>query len=213
MYKKYNWLMPSLLFTLSLISIRVFKTQSIMFTFLAWNLFLGMLPLYFSLRCRHASSRSTMIAWLAVWLLFFPNSIYIVTDLFHLQERDEMPLWYDLVLLSSAAVNGIVYGMLSLHNIERKLRHYTSRAKVDTIIFTALFLCGYGIYLGRYMRWNSWDIITSPLSLMQDVCYHVLHPVRNHSIWLLSGVFGVWMYLLYNLVRKTINKSTYSKSI
>ena len=69
------------------------------------------------------------------------------------------------------------------------------------ILFGLMILCGYGIYLGRYLRWNSWDIITDPISLAQDMLHHVIHPIRNFYIWGLSIVFAVWMLILYDFIK------------
>ncbi len=201
-YKKNKWLLPSLAFSLLLVVARIIKTQELTFAFLVWNLFLAILPLYFSWKARNSVSKHVFITWLLLWLLFFPNAMYIVTDIFHLKQRQGIPLWFDLVVLSSAAINGMVYGMLSLHNIEVRLRQMISKRLTELMTVLAFLLCGYGIYLGRYLRWNSWNIITSPFRLLCDMIHHVIHPFENQSIWMVTIVFGVWMYLMYGFVKR-----------
>jgi uncharacterized membrane protein len=201
-YQKYKWLAPSIIFSVSLIAIRIIWTREITFIFINWNLFLAVLPLFFSYKARESSRTIFFLAWSAVWLLFFPNAMYITTDIFHLDEYSDVPRWFDLVLLTSAALNGMIFGLISLYNIEIRLRKLVSSRVLTIVIFALLVLCGYGIYLGRYLRWNSWDIIAAPLSLCRDVTGHLIHPFRNANIWILSLVFGTWMLILYNFVKR-----------
>ncbi|WP_276133946.1 DUF1361 domain-containing protein [Polluticoccus soli] len=195
--ERYKWLMPSLCFSGALIIGRVLYTGHLTFAFLTWNLFLAVLPLYFSHKIETASTTRRGWTYAALWLLFFPNAMYIVTDLFHLRERGDVPLWYDLLLILSAALNGVVLGFISLRKMERWLISFISKRYISAVIFVILVACGYGIYLGRYERWNSWDVLANPFSLASNILYHVIHPYRNADIWMLSAAFGTWMYLVY----------------
>lgn len=200
--QKYNWLVPSLAFSIVLIIVRVIYMQELMFSFLIWNLFLAAIPLYMSYKALQSSSKSTIIAYSLIWLLFFPNSMYIITDLFHLKNRPDIPLWYDLMLLFSAAMNGIILGLLSIINME-KVFHGFRNKKLKKLATLAVFvLCGYGIYLGRYERWNSWDIVAQPHSLLYDIFSDIRHPFRNSEAWMLSICFAVWMYIIYQHVKR-----------
>jgi uncharacterized membrane protein len=199
--RAYKWLWPSLAFTVLLIIGRVVYTFQFTFLFLIWNLFLAILPLWFSHKLETALGRKAW-AYAGLWLLFFPNAMYIVTDLFHLRQREEIPMWYDLLLLLSAALNGVIMGFHSLHTIERWLSGFIRRRYISVVVFQLLYLCGYGIYLGRYERWNSWDIISNPFSLLLSMMRHVIHPFRNMDIWTLSTAFAIWMYLLYRYLPK-----------
>src|SRR5690606_5364358 len=106
----------------------------------------------------------------------------------------------DLVILSSASFNGMLYGLLSINNMERKFKKRISKYRINILTFLALFLCGYGIYLGRYLRWNSWDIIISPSSLFNDIIQHITHPLHHISVWSLTTVFSIWIYIFYKTV-------------
>ena len=140
--------------------------------------------------------------YLAVWLLFFPNAMYIITDIFHLKEHPDVPQWYDLLILFSAAISGVIMGFLSLQNVEQYLRRNISYKLVPWVVLSFLILSGYGIYLGRYLRWNSWNIITQPISLLVDIKQDVFHPIRNNQCWMLSVLFGVWLHVLYRYFKK-----------
>jgi uncharacterized membrane protein len=201
-YKNYKWLMPSALFTCVLVALRLIATQDDLFIFMPWNLFLAVLPLYFSYKAVRASGKYTTLIFLSLWLLFFPNAMYITTDVFHLKERPEVPLWYDMVLLVSAAINGMVYSLLSLYNVEKKLKQFIPSRYLKGALFGMLLLSGYGIYLGRYQRWNSWDIVTNPFSLGHDIARHVFHPIHYADAWMLSLLFAIWTFVLYDFLKK-----------
>ncbi len=208
-YKKYKWLAPMQLFIAGLLMARILRTHTIMFAFIPWNLLLAAIPLYLSYRLNKTTDRRMPWVYLAAWLLFFPNAMYIITDIFHLRERPDVPQWYDLLILFSAAISGVIMGFLSLQNVEQFLRRNISYKLVPWAVLFFFLLCGYGIYLGRYLRWNSWDIITQPISLLLDVKQDVLHPVRNNQCWMLSGLFGVWLHVLYRYFKKFGNGGSF----
>ena len=201
-YKKYKWLAPMQLFIAGLIVARMLRTHTIMFAFIPWNLFLAFIPLYLSYRLTKTGGKLTPWMYLAVWLLFFPNAMYIITDIFHLKEHPDVPQWYDLLILFSAAISGVIMGFLSLQNVEQYLRRNISYKLVPWVVLSFLILSGYGIYLGRYLRWNSWNIITQPISLLVDIRQDVFHPIRNNQCWMLSVLFGVWLHVLYRYFKK-----------
>ena len=195
--RSYKWLAPSLFFSVLLVAGRVIYTGNLTFLFMVWNMFLGIVPLYMAWRLEYAETKLRGWIFAITWLLFFPNAMYIVTDLFHLKSRGDIPLWYDLLLILSCALNGIIMGFCSLYRIERWLNGYLGKISLQVAIFFLLLLCGYGVYLGRYERWNSWDVLVDPASLCLDIVNDVIHPFRNINIWTLSFVFAIWMYLLY----------------
>ncbi len=185
-YQSYKWLTQFLLFSISLLVWRVCYTGSLTFLFLIWNLFLAAIPLYIAHKMEQKDSPKIQWLYIAAWLLFFPNSMYIVTDLFHLRDRGDIPLWFDLLTLLSAAMNGVIMGFYSLHKVESHIAGFINRKYRPLWLFAIMLLCGYGIYLGRYGRWNSWDIVAHPFSLLSDISQHILHPFRNRNIWVLS---------------------------
>lgn len=198
---KHRHLLLSMLFTLFLIGFRMIYTGNYVFAFIIWNTFLAIVPLYFSEKLKDAGRRPAYL-YAAVWLLFFPNAMYIITDLFHLRNRALIPVWYDLVILFSAAVNGIIAGFISLHNVEQWLKQKLHIRRTHLLIIPLMLLCAYGIYLGRYERWNSWDIVAQPFALFSEMAYHIFHPFHNKECWLLTLIFGSWMYLLYSYSKR-----------
>lgn len=199
-FHRYHKLLPLLAFTLVLNMARMIYTRNEDFSFLIWNLFLAILPLYFSYRIQRCTwpGRYGAYFWAGLWLLFFPNAAYIITDLLHLRERPPVPKWFDLVLLFSAALTGLVAGLLSLRETEVWLRSKWSRFKVQILLFLILLLNGFGIYLGRFLRWNSWDLFLHPFRLGRNIGAHVTNPVIYGQCWAMTLLFGSWLYLFYN---------------
>lgn len=198
-------LILSCLFSVALSFVRVMYTGQLTFLSLIWNLFLAAVPLYISQALtRHVSwiehNKKFVFAFIA-WLLFVPNSFYIITDLFHLFERPEVPLWFDLVLIFSFAWNGLLLGVLSLRQMEKIIE---VKWRLSEVFFVAPVMClnAFGIYLGRYLRYNSWDVVSSPFQLASDIVYLFAHPIRNRFDWSMIFCFAVFMTLLYITLKK-----------
>jgi uncharacterized membrane protein len=159
------------------VSIGIFVIRSIWsndfyFAFLLWNLFLALIPLGISqtLKLRSIPLQSkTAVLLLVLWLLFFPNAPYLITDLFHLFERGGVPPWLDLFMLFSFAWNGLCSTYLSLRDIEQWLGTRLTKEQTRSLRISLLILTSFGLYLGRYLRFNSWDALTQPLSIVQNV--------------------------------------------
>jgi len=173
------------------------------FFFLIWNLFLAWVPYWISLSLeginKRFSSKVLIGTILFVWLLFFPNAPYILTDLLHLREREPIPYWYDLMVLLSFAWTGLMLGLASLYEVQVFLQKRFSKIISWLAIFIILPLSGLGIYIGRYLRWNSWDILTNPIGLFQDLIAILLNPgdFYGSGIALLSTIFLTIAYLTF----------------
>jgi uncharacterized membrane protein len=199
------------LFCFSLSVMRLVVTGSGQFLFLNWNLFLAFIPWLAStaatLQYRARVPRLALLALLAVWLLFFPNSPYILTDLFHLRVSHSAPIWFDLVLILSFAWTGLAYGLISLQDIEAILLKNLPRWVVPVVITLLLFISSFGVYIGRYLRWNSWDVVDDPYPLFRDIAVRVLDPMDHPRAWGLTLLLGV----LLNMVFWTIKGIKHSR--
>jgi uncharacterized membrane protein len=139
------------------------------------------------------------------WLLFFPNAPYILTDLFHLRLKTAMPVWFDLVLILSFAWTGLLFGFLSLWDIERLWSQSVRKTYVTFLSTGLLFAGSFGIYIGRYLRWNSWDAIPEPFNLIYDIGERIINPFAHPRTWgmtLLMGLFLNILYWSFRLIRK-----------
>lgn len=180
---------------------RVFYTRSLTFGFLNWNLFLAFVPWVLSVVWVGMPSwrRQSWMVWslFGLWLLFFPNAPYILTDLFHLRLHTQMPKWYDLVMILSYAWTGLFMGFLSLRNIEEiSLRRFSKRNTVLMIVFL-LFMASYGVYIGRFLRWNSWDLLQNPLPLLGTLVAHVSAPFQHMRTWGVTITMGILLNFMY----------------
>lgn len=147
------------------------------FVFLWWNLFLAWVPWVLSAwyvrKPRHWAT-SALVA--SAWLAFFPNAPYLVTDLVHLKARPPVPFWYDVLLLSSFALAGCALGWTSLDMMRQRVERARGRRWSVLAVTLVVALTGFGVYLGRFLRWNSWDVVTQPLELASAVLSSATEP-------------------------------------
>ena len=136
------------------------------------------------------------------WFLFFPNALYIVTDLIHLNTATIVPKWYDAVLLFSSSILGLIMALVSLLRLERFLIYKFNNSTVNVMMMAILFFGSFGVYLGRFLRWNSWDIISNPSSLVFSVAQRLLFPVAHLKTWGITLLLTTLFYLLYLTIKK-----------
>ena len=201
-----QWLLISCGFSCLLLCTRIIITGHLTYVFLVWNLFLAFLP--FAITewlwsiIRKEKNKLLLMAFVAMWLVFVPNSFYILTDLFHLEKFHSAPKWFDLLLIFSFAWNGLVLGILSVRKAELILEIYSGRGFSLFIVFIVMWLNAFGIYIGRYLRYNSWDIIMQPFSLFNELIQVLIHPFRNSMEWGMIMVYAMFMTLLYTTIKK-----------
>ncbi|MFT4073035.1 MAG: DUF1361 domain-containing protein [Dysgonamonadaceae bacterium] len=199
--------------TLFCFGISVFRfiySDTKVFLFLNWNLFLAFIPWGLTtltvIKPKIRQSKITIYILLFTWLLFFPNAPYILTDLFHLRlQISSMPIWFDLVLILSFAWTGLLFGLLSLWDIEEILQQSMKKTYVTILSTGLLFLGSFGIYIGRYLRWNSWDIIAEPFKLAYDIGDRLINPFAHPRTWGMTILMGLFLNILYwsfQLIRK-----------
>jgi uncharacterized membrane protein len=186
-------------FGLSLFRVNYSETKH--FLFLNWNLFLAFVPWILTslviLNPKIQQSKFTLFILLGTWVLFFPNAPYILTDLFHLSYNSSMPIWFDLVLILSYAWVGLLYGFFSLRDIEDLLQKKIKKSIVRLLIIILLFLGSFGIYLGRFLRWNSWNLVNKPNQLFEDIGDRFFNPFEHPRTWGFTLFMGLFLNLLY----------------
>jgi uncharacterized membrane protein len=188
-----------------MVGFRILYTGEWMFAFLIWNLFLAYAPYivsnYIARVCRSLSNL-LLTTLLFAWLLLVPNSFYIITDLFHLRKQEVIPLWYDLALIMAFAWNGLIVGVLSVRQVEKILQSRWRRLNEWLFLVPLMYLNALGIFIGRYLRFNSWDVVTNPLELIKDVGYLLIHPIRNRFDWSMIICFTVLLSIFYLTLKK-----------
>jgi len=202
----HQWLLASALFSCGLLATRMIVTDSIQYIFLPWNLFLAFIPYaitrWMSARPELFEHRVKRFVLLALWMLFIPNAFYIITDLFHLRNVHSAPRWFDLLLVFSFAWNGILFGVISLRRVELIIGLDRGPVYSMGLIFAVMWLNALGIYIGRYLRFNSWDIVTDPFNLMIEIGDLIVNPLDNWVAWGMTGTYALFMTMLYLSLKK-----------
>lgn len=191
--------------SVALLFARMARTGSGAYMFLNWNLVLAWVPLALALVFAHLASKpkartAGKIAALLGWFVFFPNAPYLITDLIHLahqKPREAMPTLYDSVMLFSFAQSGLLLGLFSLKIVQDPIRRAYGGAASLGLVVSTLTASGYGIYLGRFDRYNSWDVVTRPLRLLEGMRGHAAAGLDGGKPVVVTMLFAVVLGVAY----------------
>lgn len=192
------------MFIATMLLVRVIISGELRFIFLIWNLFLAWVPFIVSAQFKVMQLQQwwMQVAVCLIWFIFFPNALYIVTDLIHLDAASSIPKWYDAVLLFTAAIVSLIMAFVSLLRLEGFLLFRFNERVVNRIMLAVLFFASFGVYLGRFLRWNSWDVISQPAGLFFSVAERLLFPLQHLHTWGITVLYTILFYLLYMAVKK-----------
>lgn len=189
-----------LAFSISLLIFRILFLDSITYIFLIWNLFLAAIPFILTTLVRFnviSLNKITFIPFFIIWMLFFPNSPYIITDLFHITYFNYNRLWFDLILIFSFAWNGLLLGFLSLNDL-LKIKGEVFSQKSKVLFIAIIFvLTGFGLYLGRLLRLNSWEVFTNPTNVLHAVYVSISQSILNPNLLIMSVLYSTFLFLAY----------------
>jgi uncharacterized membrane protein len=182
-----------------LLGTRVVLTQRFTHLFLVWNMILAWIPLCLAMRIDDIDERQPGGTWrfwatALAWLMFFPNAPYIFTDLKHLRPVLQSRWWTDLILILFFALIGLVLAFLSLHRMQRVVARRRGIRSSWAFVSGVMFLSGFGVYLGRFGRWNTWDVLINPIPLLVGSVNSVHGQSAKFTI--LFGLFLLTSYLL-----------------
>ncbi len=191
--------------------LRLIGAENFRYWFMLWNLVLAwvapLITLWLVQRLRHGNWRQWQsIVLTIVWLGFLPNSFYMVSDLIHLQQTGEISIIFDAVLFTSFIFNGFIAGYLSIFFIHKEmLRRNISVIRSYSILAAVFVLCSYAIYLGRVLRWNTWDALVQPAGLLFDISDTLINPLAHPQAWVITGSYtlliGTFYLLAFELLR------------
>lgn len=181
----------------ALLGYRIHWAGHTKFVFLAWNLFLAAIPLGFAVLLSKIERWRLATPFISGWLLFFPNAPYVLTELLHLHPRSGIPVWYDLLMLLSFALVSLWMGFQSLQLVQVWIARKSSLLMAWSFVGICLMLSGFGIYLGRFLRWNSWDIVSNPGSLLGDIWERFADPLAHGQTWGVTLGFGGLLLVAY----------------
>jgi uncharacterized membrane protein len=181
--------------------IRHIITGRLSYYFLNWNLFLAAIPWLISLIITSGfvmkKPKGLTVVLFIIWLLFFPNAPYITTDLYYLRNHPERTFWYDMIMILMFAWTGLLFGFFSLDRIRGLWAEKLSKIKSFIITCVLLFICAFGVYLGRDLRWNSWEILFAPKDFFFDVIDRFLHPIGYRRAWSFTFIMGGFLNIIY----------------
>jgi uncharacterized membrane protein len=190
-----------------LVAARVVHTGRLAYAFLVYNLALAWIPLGFALAAHVFSEWRSKLGValtglsLAAWLVFFPNAPYLMTDLMHLRVQHNRLFWLDLVALQAFAWTGLALGFVSLDLVQRWVARRAGQAASWLFAGVVMGLSAFGVYLGRFRRWSSWDVARDPLGLASDVAGMLLHPFAHAHVVAFSAVLAAFLLTAYVVVR------------
>ncbi len=207
--EKYIWQITAVAFVL--LGLRLIIFHRYYFSFLVWNLFLGLVPFwlakYFQILSQQNSwprffKKILLVLTAFLWLIFLPNAPYLVTDLIYLQYSSQFSFVLDLAMLGSFAMLGFLLGILSLELMKHEIgRIFGEKVKFPLMVAVSL-LSGFAIYLGRFVRWNSWDIMTHPLGLIYNIFQLLITPLQHPEMIATTLCFAAAMIAGSDLFEK-----------
>jgi uncharacterized membrane protein len=185
------------------------RNQSLEYDYLLWNLLLAWLPLAFSVRLMRVLRHKLWSSWEALgvsllWLIFLPNSFYMISDFIHLQDVQRVDVLYDAIMFTSFIYTGVLLGFSSVYLIHLQLKKRFSDLVASYWIAATIFVCSFAIYVGRDLRWNSWDILTNPGGLLFDISDRLQHPSAYPEMFVTVISFFVLLISMYTLVWRSI---------
>ncbi|TAH51605.1 MAG: DUF1361 domain-containing protein [Chloroflexota bacterium] len=191
----------SSLLCIAFFAMRALWSDSFLHKSLMWNLFLAWIPYFCALgmawlHARRAAAWQYILPSL-VWLLFFPNAAYLVTDLYKLRNMPPVPIWYDVGFFAMMAWTGLLLAVASLQIVQRMVKQSASALWSWLVVFVVIGLNGVGIYLGRFLRWNSWDVMTDPIAVLQDAIAPFLNPIAYRQSVAIMIVFSALLFVVY----------------
>lgn len=185
------------------------------------NLFLAWIPLVFAVTA-YVTSWSRWLLFLIVpglafvWLIFFPNAPYMLTEFQHLRmNAPTAPLWFDIIMLIWCAWIGLLLGIVSLHLMQEIVARAFHPALGWLFALTVTVMSSAGIYLGRFLRWNSWDILQDARPIAEDIWGWFRHPTSNlraYGFTLLYTLLFLFVYLAFYAFGKVMQERTAKES-
>jgi uncharacterized membrane protein len=177
--------------------------------FMLWNLFLAWLPLLFAWQLDKHLLKNSWFTWQAIaysflWLGFLPNSFYIASDLVHIRNVSTDLLLYYVVVLLSFTISGLMLGYASLYVVHKQLLKRLPGKQAMAAIGFILLLSSFAIYLGRYLRWNTWDVLINPAGIIFDVSDRFTNPAAHGRTFQVTTLFFMLLASLYLVIWKVL---------
>jgi uncharacterized membrane protein len=191
------------IFCLVTLFVRNAVEKNTTYNFLLWNLFLAFVPLVLAWISYFFVTRTTKLVVVLLtlaWLLFYPNAPYMISDMIHVNAASSMEL-YDALILFMFAILALFYGFYSLKIIHLVYKTITGKKTAHTIVGAAIVLSSAGIYLGRILRLNSWDLFTQPLQTMKVIFDHLFPVTKNPTTYVVIFLFSIVQFIFLMMMK------------
>lgn len=227
LFKKYKEIMLFMLIYWFICFLVFFQDISFLYIILSWNVLLAILPLFFIYKSEKNIKKGKpahSVFWMVLWLLFFPNSVYMVTDFIHISGDELMRtidagryswnrqivysnnilIWIKLLVIGVGFLFSILVGLESLYIFEQNIKTMSSKNLSFLGVLLATLLSATGVYIGRFLRFNSWDIFLKPIRLIKGLTTAV--NVFTAQFIIVFAIFIIVCYTLYRIFRRTVFK-------
>lgn len=194
--------------------VAAYANKSHDYWYLLWNLCLAWIPfvlgfLLVRVSRKYGWKRFRTSALALAWLAFLPNTFYILTDYIHLQEFTRVNVMLDIVMFTLFAITGLILGFVSVYMFHRELSTHKRLKRYVRLIIPAIFLlCAFALYLGREMRWNSWDIVTDTFGIVFNVSDLLIHPNAHPEAFQTTALFFVFLTVCYAIALRSVRQQT-----
>jgi uncharacterized membrane protein len=188
--------------------LRVLIFGNITFLYLFWNILLAFIPFFISSILVLQTNKNNIIKpffiiGFTIWFIFLPNAPYVVTDFIHLGRIHGVPVIYDTFVLFSSSYVSLLFGLYSLAHMEKIFLLKFSKKITNIIIIITILFTSFGIYLGRFLRFNSWDLFTSHNSIISSVLRIFTEPNSYISVCSYTLLFFFFIYISYISFKNT----------
>lgn len=182
--------------------LRVVFWGKISFVYILWNIFLAFVPYFISsflviLLKEGKLKKIIAVVGIFLWLIFIPNAPYLVTDLIHLSTPRSIPIIYDIFLLFSSAAVGLMLFSHSLFQIEQFIKSRYSRRSSILLITIIMIMISFGVYVGRVLRFNSWDIFINHSSLVNNIWNIVFQATKHVDVYIYTILTFSFLFSYY----------------
>lgn len=220
--KKYKGILLFMFLYWCICFVMLSKETSFLYVMLSWNVLLAVLPLFFVKKAEMTMGQRKIgwsIFWGILWLLFFPNSVYMVTDFIHITNdkfmwsievemystdtgvvySNEIMVWVKLLVIGIGSFFALLVGLESFYIFEQNVRKKFSKIICYLGILVVALLTGIGVYIGRFLRFNSWDILFNPMKLVKQVA-----GIDGFAVQFIIAftIYVIGSYTLYRTFRK-----------
>lgn len=184
---------------------RILVTGTDRYWFIPQNLALSWLALLFGWLLVAELSKHRWLSWqnLALsllWIVFLPNTWYVMTDFLHVFPTGEISQLFDIAMMASLVFCGFALGFASLYLVHLELLKRWRTRIAHTAVALILLISSFGIYLGRDLRWNTWDVVSNPEGLILNVSDRVIDPFEHPRAINVTVLFFILLATLYGAI-------------